>query len=178
MEEIILIPGQLYKYNDELCQIITTAINMDTQEKVVVFQQLQGEYKVYVKLEKDFVLKYKLQQTNIKDENKDNTQNKNITKDLNNKSNITNKNNTKLKSKNNNNEINQDLIKFLDAESYSEKLQILISKHDNLNKHVLNSMAASLDMIIENDNKDEEDLFYDIKSFLMMKERYEIKRFR
>ena len=43
----------------------------------------------------------------------------------------------------------QKMLAFLDAETYHEKIRILEDMKDELNEHILNNLAVSLDLSIE-----------------------------
>ncbi len=63
-----------------------------------------------------------------------------------------------------------DLIRFLDADTYKEKLRILDDMRGELDDLTLNNMAASLDIIIQ----DGVDGYEFIRSELKLKSRFEI----
>lgn len=64
------------------------------------------------------------------------------------------------------------LLLFLDAETYREKIQILEEMKEDLNEHLLNNMAVSLDLSIE----DGMDGYALIMSELKIRSRFEGKR--
>nr|MBP3598796.1 hypothetical protein [Eubacterium sp.] len=64
------------------------------------------------------------------------------------------------------------LLLFLDADTYREKMQILEEMKEALNDHLLNNMAVSLDLSIE----DGMDGYALIMSELKIRSRYEGKR--
>lgn len=65
-----------------------------------------------------------------------------------------------------------DLIRFLDADSYREKMKILEGMKENLDEHMLNNLAVSLDLSIE----DNVDGYSFIMSELKIRSRFEGKR--
>ena len=66
----------------------------------------------------------------------------------------------------------QKMLAFLDAESCHEKIQILEEMQDDLTEHILNNIAVSLDLSLE----DDEDGFESIMAELRMREKYESNR--
>lgn len=66
----------------------------------------------------------------------------------------------------------QKMLAFLDAESTHEKIRILEDMKENLDDHILNNLAVSLDLSL----KDGEDGYEIIMSELRMRERYEGNR--
>ena len=68
------------------------------------------------------------------------------------------------------------LLAFLDADSYEEKLEVFASLEGKADLHMLNAIAASLDLELSEGNLEEQ---YDtLKSCLMTLERYECNRLR
>lgn len=66
----------------------------------------------------------------------------------------------------------QKMLAFLDAESCHEKIRILEEMQDDLTEHILNNIAVSLDLSLE----DDEDGFERIMAELRMREKYESDR--
>lgn len=66
----------------------------------------------------------------------------------------------------------QKMLAFLDADSIQEKIRILEDMKENLDDHILNNLAVSLDLSIE----DGIDGYEMILSELRMRERYEGNR--
>lgn len=68
------------------------------------------------------------------------------------------------------------LLAFLDADSYEEKLEAFASLEGKVDLHMLNAIAASLDLELSEGSLEEQ---YDtLKSCLMTLERYECNRLR
>lgn len=68
------------------------------------------------------------------------------------------------------------LLGFLDADTYEEKLNFLVGLHARLTDHMVNTMAASLDVEINEGSLEER---YDaLKNCLLTLERYECARIR
>ena len=68
------------------------------------------------------------------------------------------------------------LLAYLDADSYEEKLEVFASLEGKVDLHMLNAIAASLDLELSEGSLEEQ---YDtLKSCLMTLERYECNRLR
>ena len=68
------------------------------------------------------------------------------------------------------------LLAFLEADSYEEKLEVFASLEGKVDLHMLNAIAASLDLELSEGSLEEQ---YDtLKSCLMTLERYECNRLR
>lgn len=68
------------------------------------------------------------------------------------------------------------LLAFLDADSYEEKLEVFASLEGKVDLHLLNAIAASLDLELSEGSLEEQ---YDtLKNCLMTLERYECNRLR
>ena len=68
------------------------------------------------------------------------------------------------------------LLAFFDADSYEEKLEVFASLEGKVDLHMLNAIAASLDLELSEGSLEEQ---YDtLKSCLMTLERYECNRLR
>ena len=65
-----------------------------------------------------------------------------------------------------------ELIRFLDADTYREKIKILEEMKDRLDDHMLNNMAVSLDLSLE----EGVDGYTYIMSELKIRSRFEGKR--
>lgn len=68
------------------------------------------------------------------------------------------------------------LLEFLEADSYEEKLNILVGMHSRLTWEMLRSAAVSLD--IELEEEDLEDGYQTLKNCLLTLEKYECTRLR
>lgn len=71
-------------------------------------------------------------------------------------------------------EVNNDLIRFLDAETYKEKIETLLLIQDRLDKRLLSNIAAALDIGLEDGT--EEEYPEVILSCLRTRARFEVRR--
>lgn len=68
------------------------------------------------------------------------------------------------------------LMAFLDADTYEEKLEILYRMEPELNDYLVDTMAISLDVVIPGGDIDER--YRQLRGCLQAKQKYEINRFR
>lgn len=66
----------------------------------------------------------------------------------------------------------EKMMAFFDADSYKDKIKILEDMKEDLDEHILNNLAVSLDITID----DGQDGYYEILSELRIRERYEGRR--
>lgn len=151
-------PGQFYRhFKEKLYQVITVAEHSETGEKMVVYQALYGDYRVYVRPYEMFVSevdhekypevtqKYRFElinpgiigNTDVKPE--------------------------KLKTaeaqaepvfsadeqRTEESGVDPDLLAFLELDTLAEKLEMLRDLRKRMNDHLLDSIAASLDIVVE-----------------------------
>lgn len=159
-QERIPKPGQFYRhFKNKLYQIIALAKHSETGEDMVVYQALYGDFGIYVrpldmfisevdiKKYPDISQKYRFEQVILSKEDGqklpfgDNR--------------IENPPNAIPAVKQEETGVNPVLMSFLEADSYEDKLQILIGKKKELTDSVLNHMAMSLDCTL-NDGEFEE----------------------
>ena len=75
-------------------------------------------------------------------------------------------------------ELTCDLMGFLDAKTYTEKMNILkeMRINGNLDEHILRNCALSIDCIVDENGIDEQ--YHSIMNCLNMLSKYECTRFR
>ena len=66
------------------------------------------------------------------------------------------------------------ILEFLDAETIAEKKNILTALHHRITDEMINTLAVVMDVVVEDGEL--EDRYYQLKSCLLTKERYEIER--
>ena len=66
------------------------------------------------------------------------------------------------------------ILLFLDAESYEDKWNLLGIVHEFMSEHLINTLAASMDIVIEDGSLDER--FEELRSCVNTRRRYEIDR--
>lgn len=73
-------------------------------------------------------------------------------------------------------DVSPSLIRFLDADTYEEKLDILLRMKNEVDDEMINAMAVSLDTEINKGPLEER--FAELKSSLITMEKYECNRLR
>ena len=177
-------PGQFYRHFKNLYyQIVAVAIHSETREQMVVYQALYGDFKVFVRPYEMFISevdhekypevrqKYRFEQVEsvgtssveeqVEEQAEEPVQVKKIPtyeespeKDL----------------------VNPDLMRFLEADSYEDKIMVLQSMKKRLNPQILQTSAISLDFSLE--EGDAMDQYEAILYYLETRVRYEGRRLR
>ncbi|WP_066714361.1 DUF1653 domain-containing protein [Clostridium sp. Marseille-P299] len=203
-------PGDLYRhFKGNLYQIITVATHTETEEPLVVYLALYGDYRAYARpllmfLEEVDRVKYpdvtqvyrfeKIERESLINtkESKEikialDSNNANGTDFIN--ANATNTSNTSVSDSSNaltsemqaevDNEygmVNKDLLAFLDAESYGEKLEILFAIRNKIDDRLMTDIEMSLDL--SGHEGTIEDRFDLVKNNLQTLSKFESKRLR
>lgn len=188
-------PQQIYRhFKGNLYRIVTLARHSETGEELVIYQALYGDYQVYARplamfMEKVDRTKYpdagqeyrfELQQEliqmpsvqefyrepepqqepkqELKQEPEQETVGIPIEKEQ--------------------EELNIDplVLEFLDADSYEERLNILAALHHRITDEMINTMAISVDLEIE--EGDTEQRYEELKNCLLTFEKFECNRLR
>lgn len=142
MEDRELVIGGFYRhFKNKLYQVRCIANHSETKEKLVIYQALYDDFAVYARPYDMFMSevdhekypqaeqKYRFEQVNV-DCNDSQKPNDDIT----------------LSKEEYEENINPYLLLFLDAQSYTEKLNVLSLCKDKLDDMVINSMAASMEI--------------------------------
>lgn len=180
--------GQLFLNKEKkLFQFILIAADKDNQKDIAVYQELSGDYKVYAKELSSFLTEMLPYTTEMP--YKEQTIEKEYTPDikLETKSNVIQnevKEIEEIKAKfkettkvsDDNEVVSPILLDFLDADTYEEKLNVLIGSRKNLTDRIVNHMAISIDCIVE--DGDMEDRINNLIYCLKTHARFEDKRLR
>lgn len=70
----------------------------------------------------------------------------------------------------------EELMAFLDAETYAEKLEILTKLQFEINDYLIDTMAVAMDVVIPEGDID--DRYRQLRSCIMAHQKYEVNRFR
>lgn len=182
MERLVQ-PGQFYKhFKDKLYQIIAVAEHSETGEKMVVYQALYGDFRTYVRPYDMFVSevdrekypnvtqKYRFEL--IKSENFGNTDAK---PEKSEKAEVK----EEIPASEPNPELagaNPDLLAFLELDTLAEKLEMLRDLRKRIDDHLLDSIAASLDIVVEDGPLPQR--YQEVLNCLETMEHFECSRFR
>ena len=176
MEDRQIVIGGFYRhFKDKLYQVRCIAYHSETKEKMVVYQALYGDYAVYVRPYEMFMSevdhekypevtqKYRFEQVNPVEEPAQREVAKALEKaqevqpqtagaeklpDTQENSEPEPVESIELEELSQEGGINPYLLLFLDAESYTEKLNVLSLCKDKLDDSVINAMAASMEIAV------------------------------
>ena len=174
MEDRQIVIGGFYRhFKDKLYQVRCIAYHSETKEKMVVYQALYGDYAVYVRPYEMFMSevdhekypevtqKYRFEQVNPVEEPAQREVAKALEKaqevqpqtagaeklpDTQENSELEPVESIELEELPQEGGVNPYLLLFLDAESYTEKLNVLSLCKDKLDDSVINAMAASMEI--------------------------------
>ncbi|MBO5239227.1 MAG: DUF1653 domain-containing protein [Lachnospiraceae bacterium] len=145
------VPGQQYRhFKGNLYQIITIGIHSETNEEMVVYQALYGDFQVYIRPLDMFlepIDKEKYPEAKQEFRFQLVTNGKDGAKEVQEKIEEESKERKDINTEEDKIEgVNPLLIRFLDAETYGEKLKIYLEMRDSIDEVILTDVAASLDI--------------------------------
>lgn len=149
-EQKKLIPGERYRhYKGGEYQIVATAVHTETDEELVIYQALYGEYKIYAR-PADMFGGYTKEGKKRFVKINDHISGEDAGRDL--------------------------LTSILDADTVKEKLDKIIDNKDMIDEKMLGNIAVAFD--IAPDTNHPEELFEQIVQYLETRMRYETGRLR
>lgn len=184
--------GQFYRhFKNRLYQIIAVAEHSETGERMVVYQALYGDYRVYVRPYEMFISevdhekypevkqKYRFELVEMQTDG-DNTKEMQVKQ----KAAAQPEEKTgkpKLRAEETagdyaDGEVNPILLEFLDADTLEEKMHLMAYHRNRMDENLLNSIAISLDLVVE--KKTIQEKYDEILNCLSMMEKFECSRFR
>lgn len=192
-ERIDTIPksGELYRhFKDKLYQIVAVAEHSETREQLVIYQALYGDYKVYAEPLEIFtstvdyveyptaIQRYRFE--HVRRETLEASCPKNAPGGQSATGSAAQETNGQTVTESVPQEtvdgVNSKLLAFFDADTLEEKYNILISMRDEVDDHLINSMAVAIDVVIP---EGDVDLRYEqLKNCIRTKQRYETQRLR
>ncbi len=185
-------------FKGNVYQIVTIAEHTETEEQLVIYQAMYGEFKIYArplsmflekvdkqkypnatqeyrfeKIEKECLLRQQAEVKSAQEEGKgaqedeqqipqtkqklqENTSDADVQEEI--------------------TELDPLLLEFLDADTYTQKLDILSSLHHRITDSMITTMAIASDIEVE--DGDLETRYSELKNCLRTLERYEIERVR
>ena len=161
-------PGECYRhFKDKLYQVITVAEHTETGERMVVYQALYGTFKTYVRPLDMFVSevdhkkypqvtqKYRFEKVDMRNESLEEPAWEQTEEEPG---------------------LNPMVISFIEAESWEEKLRILISMKGKAGEKELDNICMSLDM--KKPRGGVEDQLDSEEAYIKMQMRYDGSRLR
>ena len=170
MERELVIGGFYRHFKNKLYQVKGIAYHSETKEKMVVYQALYGDYSLYVRPYDMFMSEvdhvqypdvkqiYRFEQVYLDGSQSQDNQAE------------TSKPQTKEEL------VDSRLIRFLDIDTYQEKLKYLETIKDNLDDKIIDAMAASLDTEVPQGKI--YDRFVSLKKVISAHAKYECTRLR
>ena len=204
--------GQFYRhFKNRLYQVVAVAEHSETGERMVVYQALYGEYRVYARPYEMFVSEVdheKYPQANQKyrfelvkpADGQEESQNQEVPKSGYEQSDVQEpaaeraeeqsdvqepaaeraeeQTDTQVSAPEKTEEgaVNPLLLEFLDADTLEDKMHIMIFGRNQMDDNLLNSIAISLDLVVE--EKSTEEKYDEILNCLSMMETFECNRLR
>lgn len=193
--------GEIFRhFKNKMYQIVTIATHSETGEKLVIYQALYGDYSCCARpldmfmSEVDKVkypgvtAKYRFERVDlselepihieVKATKEARVDSVDVKKDYNKVEieevleNSDGKATSDLDEYNETEQVNPDLLRFLDANTYEEKRNLLISMKDRMTNDLIDNIAASLDIAV-NDG-DIENRFLSLYNCVATMEKYEV----
>lgn len=184
-------PGELYRhFKNKLYQIITVAQHSETGEKLVIYQALYGDFKTYARPLDMFVSEvdhqkypdaeqvYRFEKVEpeqkAESEQKVEPEQKAVTQQKDGCGNTDSYAGSQAISQENNDnaeQINPGLLEFLDAETFDEKYNVLVSMRDNIDDKLIDDIAVVMDVVIPEGKL--MDRYDDLKNTIRTRQRYE-----
>ena len=173
--------NEIYKhFKGNLYKIITIAIHSETEEQMVVYQGLYGDFPVYCRPLSMFVSKvdrekYPDVSQEYRFEKVENLVNADTCVNTMAGADIKELEDNHLQEKTEESvDIDPLILEFLDAESVLEKKNILAALHHRITDEMINTLAVAMDVVIEEGEVEER--YRQLKTCLDTIERYEIER--
>lgn len=147
---------EIYKhFKGNLYQIITLAEHSETGEELVIYKALYGEGKVYARPRDMFMEKVDREKyPEVSQEYRFELQKEEKTEDT----------------------IDESVLEFLEADTYEQKLNILMSCKHRITEQMITTMALASDIEISEGSLEER--FEQLRHCLITKDKYECSRMR
>lgn len=163
-------PQQIYRhFKGGIYQVLSLAEHTESGEKLVIYQAMYGDFKVYARPLAMFMEKvdkagypeeaqeYRFERVEMRKEPDEPDE-------------------TNEPDEPQIPGIDPLVIRFLDADSYSEKLEILTALHTRITDSMINTMAISIDVEVE--EGEIEDRYEELRRCLLLYDKFECTRLR
>lgn len=156
--------GEIYQhFKGDFYKVIAIATHSETGEEMVVYQEMYGEHKNYVRPLSMFISKV--------DHDKYPEASQEYRFELMKEEELTK---TPEEIEKEQSIIEPLLLDFLDSDTYADKKNILTALHHKITDDMINTLSASLDIVIEDGNL--EDRYSELYSCLLTMDKYECNR--
>ena len=176
--------NQIYRhFKGNLYRIIAIAIHSETEEQMVVYQGLYGDYPVYCRPLDMFVSEVDREKyPEVTQKFRFEPVNGLVSTDMNVIDGVTDKVDADMTENDSMpveddsamNEVDPMILEFLDAETNAQKRNILTGLHHRITNEMIDTLAVVMDVVIE--EGDLEDRYQQLKTCLETIDRYEIER--
>ena len=158
---------EIYRhFKGNLYQIVTVAEHTETAEQMVVYQAMYGDFKIYTRPLEMFCSKVDREKyPDVKQEYRFELQGIEMP---------TTEVTVSTEQDSEESELDPGLLEFLDADTYTQRLNILTGMHHRITDELLTTMAIACD--VEVDEGDLESRYQSLKNCLMTLDKYEISR--
>lgn len=185
-------PGELYRhFKNKMYQITAIAKHSETGEELVIYQALYGDYGIYARPLTMFVSevdhdkypqvtqKYRFELVGYAGAAHElptgnaatvSSREEQLAEEQVVEEHLTEK------SQKADDSVESKMLAFLDADTMEEKYKILLTMENEINDHLINNMAVTLDVVI--DEGDVRDRFDQLKRCVATMNKYESNRFR
>lgn len=159
---------QYLHFKQNLYQVITVAEHSETGEKLVIYQALYGDFKIYARPLQMFISlvdreKYPQVQQRYRFQLAEKHKTETVSS-------------MKEDSAEQKKSAEDKLMAFFDAETMEEKYKILVDMQEEINDHMINNMAVVLDVVIEEGPLERR--YEELKTCVRTFQRYECSRLR
>lgn len=162
-------PYEIYKhFKGNLYQILNIAEHSETGEKLVIYQALYGEYRIYARPLESFA--------EVLDKSKYPEAGQEYRFELQGSEPVTQVTEPQTDCEAEELNIDPMVLKFLEADTYEEKLQILAGLQHRITDDMITTMAISCDIEVSGGSPEERLL--SLKNCLLTLERFECNRLR
>lgn len=171
---------EIYKhFKGNLYQIVTVAEHTETEEKLVIYQAMYGDFKVYARPLGMFMEKVDKQKYPDATQEYRFEKVEKMAMQVSETTVVTKVTDAAVQMENVATEAQEPqldplLLEFLDADSYEEQLNILAALHHRITDDMITTMAIASD--IEVKDGDLETRYNELKNCLLTLEKYEIER--